>query len=194
MLAMGLDKVRRRGLADRVQLVRADATRVPLSSGSTDAVTIAFGIRNVEDPEAACREMLRVLVPGGRLAILEFAVPSSPLVRSVYMTYFKHVLPRLGRLISRHDTVHDYLLASVGAFAMPAEFASLLRGAGFVDVSIRPPHSRGRSAYSARKPGWRVSELESCRARELESCRVGKLESAHRAELRLNSPTLQFTN
>ena len=62
MLAMGLDKVRRRGLADRVQLVRADAMRVPLSSGSTDAVTIAFGIRNVEDPQAACREMLRVLV------------------------------------------------------------------------------------------------------------------------------------
>jgi demethylmenaquinone methyltransferase / 2-methoxy-6-polyprenyl-1,4-benzoquinol methylase len=152
MLAMSLHKVRRRGLADRVQLVRADATRVPLSSGSTDAVTIAFGIRNVEDPEAACREMLRVLVPGGRLAILEFAVPSSPLVRSVYMSYFKHVLPRLGRLISRHDTAYEYLPASVGAFASPAEFASLLRGAGFVDVSIRTLTAGVVVLFSARKP------------------------------------------
>ena len=152
MLAIGLDKVRRRGLADRVQLVRGDATRVPLSSGSIDAVTIAFGIRNVEDALAACREILRVLVPGGRLAILEFSVPTSPLVRSVYMTYFKYVLPRLGRLISRHDTAYEYLPASVGAFASPAEFASLLRAAGFVDVSSRPLTAGAVVLYSARKP------------------------------------------
>ena len=79
MLAVGLDKLRRRSLADRVHLVRGDATRVPIPDGSVDAVTVAFGIRNVEDTAAACREMLRVLVAGGRLAILEFAVPSSPL-------------------------------------------------------------------------------------------------------------------
>ena len=152
MLAIGLDKVRRRGLADRVQLVRGDATCVPLSSGSIDAVTIAFGIRNVEDAMAACREIRRVLVPGGRLAILEFAVPTAPLVRSVYMTYFKHVLPRLGRLISHHDTAYAYLPASVGAFASPAEFASLLRAAGFVDVSSRPLTAGAVVLYSARKP------------------------------------------
>jgi demethylmenaquinone methyltransferase/2-methoxy-6-polyprenyl-1,4-benzoquinol methylase len=158
MLAIGLEKVRRRGLTDRVQLVRGDATRVPLAGGSIDAVTIAFGIRNVEDAMAACREMLRVLAPGGRLAILEFAVPSSPLIRSVYMAYFKHVLPRLGRLISRHDTAYEYLPASVGAFAAPAEFASALRGAGFVDVSWRSLTSGTVVLYNGRKPqghfGW----------------------------------------
>jgi demethylmenaquinone methyltransferase/2-methoxy-6-polyprenyl-1,4-benzoquinol methylase len=152
MLVIGLDKVRRRGLADRVQLVRGDATCVPLSSGSIDAVTIAFGIRNVEDAMAACREIVRVLVPGGRLAILEFAVPTSPLVRAVYMTYFTHVLPRLGRLISRHDTAYEYLPASVGAFASPAEFALLLRDAGFVDVSSTPLTAGAVVLYSARKP------------------------------------------
>jgi demethylmenaquinone methyltransferase/2-methoxy-6-polyprenyl-1,4-benzoquinol methylase len=152
MLAVGLDKLKRRGLADRVQLVRADATRVPLGADSTDAVTVAFGIRNVEDPAAACVEVLRVLVPGGRLAILEFAIPSSPVFRGVYMAYFKHVLPRLGRLISRHEGAYDYLPASVGAFTSPAEFASLLRRAGFVDVSVRPLTLGAVVLYLARKP------------------------------------------
>ncbi len=138
MLAVGLDKLRRRSLADRVHLVRGDATRVPIPDGSVDAVTVAFGIRNVEDTAAACREMLRVLVAGGRLAILEFAVPSSPLVRPLYMSYFTHVLPRLGRLISRHDMAYDYLPASVGAFGSPSDFASVLRRAGFVEVSVQP--------------------------------------------------------
>jgi demethylmenaquinone methyltransferase/2-methoxy-6-polyprenyl-1,4-benzoquinol methylase len=151
MLAIGLDKVKRHGLADRVQLVRGDATQVPLSRDSIDAVTIAFGIRNVQDPTTACREMMRVLVSGGRLAILEFAVPDSPLVRSVYMTYFRHVLPRLGRLISRHDTAYEYLPASVGAFASPAEFASLLRATGFVDVLARPLTAGTVVLYTARK-------------------------------------------
>jgi demethylmenaquinone methyltransferase/2-methoxy-6-polyprenyl-1,4-benzoquinol methylase len=152
MLGVGLDKLRRRGLADRVQLVRADATRVPLADNSTDAATVAFGIRNVEDPAAACMEMRRVLVSGGRLAILEFAVPSSPFFRGVYMAYFTHILPRLGRLISRHDMAYDYLPASVGAFASPAEFASLLRRAGFVDVSTRALTLGAVVLYNARKP------------------------------------------
>ena len=152
MLAVGRDKLRRRRLADRVQLVRADATRVPLADDSTDAVTVAFGIRNVDDPAAACLEMRRVLVSGGRLAILEFAVPSSPVFRGLYMTYFKQVLPRLGRLISRHDMAYDYLPASVGAFASPAEFGALLQRAGFVDVLARPLTMGAVVLYNARKP------------------------------------------
>jgi demethylmenaquinone methyltransferase/2-methoxy-6-polyprenyl-1,4-benzoquinol methylase len=119
---------------------------------SADAATVAFGIRNIEDPAAACRELLRVLVPQGRLAILEFAVPSSPPVRAIYMSYFTHVLPRLGRLISGHDMAYDYLPASVGAFASPAEFASLLRRSGFVDVAARPLTLGTVILYSARKP------------------------------------------
>jgi demethylmenaquinone methyltransferase/2-methoxy-6-polyprenyl-1,4-benzoquinol methylase len=159
MLMVGRAKLLRRGLADRIHLVRGDATRVPVPDSSTDAATVAFGIRNVEDPAAACREMLRVLVPRGRLAVLEFAVPSSPPVRAIYMSYFKHVLPRLGRLISGHDMAYDYLPASVGAFASPAEFASLLRRSGFVDVAARPLTLGTVVLYSARKPA--AGELES---------------------------------
>ena len=138
MLGVGLDKLRRRGLADRIQLARADAMRLPIADRSVDAVTIAFGIRNVENPAAACAEMHRVLRPGGRLAVLEFAVPSAWPFRSVYMAYFSFVLPRLGRLVSGHNAAYDYLPASVGAFAAPGEFAALLRGTGFADVAAQP--------------------------------------------------------
>jgi demethylmenaquinone methyltransferase / 2-methoxy-6-polyprenyl-1,4-benzoquinol methylase len=151
MLTVGLDKLRRRGLADRVQLVRGDATRLPLPYASSDGVTVAFGIRNVEDVAAACREIHRVLVPGGRLAILEFAMPTARPFRSIYMAYFRHVLPRLGRMISGHEIAYEYLPASVGAFASPGEFAALLDRAGFVDVSSRPLTFGTVMLYTARK-------------------------------------------
>lgn len=152
MLKIGLDKVQRRGLAGAVQLIRGDATRIPLASGSVDAVTIAFGIRNVDDPAIACREIHRVLAPGGRLAILEFAIPTARPFRAVYMAYFTHVLPRLGRCISGHDAAYEYLPASVGAFASPEQFAALLRGAGFADVSARPLTFGAVVLYAAQKP------------------------------------------
>src|SRR5262245_33756684 len=94
MLRVGLSKLRRLRVDDRVVLVRGDATRVPVADRSVDAVTIAFGIRNVQDIPAACREMHRVLKPGGRLAILEFAVPTLPGFRTLYLWYLHHVLPR----------------------------------------------------------------------------------------------------
>jgi len=101
-------------------------------------VTIAFGIRNVEDPGEACREMHRVLRPDGRLAILEFAIPATPIVRAGYLAYFRYVLPRVGRMISRHNSAYGYLPASVGAFASPGEFVTILRQRGFVDVRAVP--------------------------------------------------------
>jgi demethylmenaquinone methyltransferase/2-methoxy-6-polyprenyl-1,4-benzoquinol methylase len=151
MLRIGRDKVRRRALEQAVQLIRGDATRIPLASRSVDAVTVAFGIRNVEDPAAACREMHRVLTPGGRIAILEFAIPTARPFRAVYMVYFAHILPRLGRFVSGHGAAYDYLPASVGAFAPPSEFAALLRDAGFADVSARPLTFGAVVLYTGRK-------------------------------------------
>lgn len=137
MLRVGQDKLLHGGLADRVTLVRGDAANVPVCTMSVDAVTIAFGIRNVERTADACAEMHRVLRPGGRLAVLEFAIPSTPLIRAGYLWYFNHVLPRIGRLVARHQA-YEYLPASVGAFATPDEFVTLLRKTGFREVQARP--------------------------------------------------------
>jgi len=135
MLSLGRDKLKRAGLAGDVTLVRGDATRIPAADASVDAVTVAFGIRNVDDVPAACREMCRVLKRGGALAILEFAIPTMPIVRAGYLMYFRHILPAVGRLISRHSAAYEYLPGSVGAFATPDQLMETLRASGFVDVA-----------------------------------------------------------
>ena len=138
MLRIAADKLRRGRLENRVRLARGDATRIPAPASVFDAVTVAFGIRNVEDTAAACREMCRVLKPGGRLAVLEFAIPSMPLIRRVYLWYFDQVLPRIGRLVSRHNAAYGYLPASVGAFSTPDEFVKILRQSGFTEIAAVP--------------------------------------------------------
>jgi demethylmenaquinone methyltransferase / 2-methoxy-6-polyprenyl-1,4-benzoquinol methylase len=138
MLAVGLEKVRRAGLADRISMVRGDAVRVPLAEASVDAATIAFGIRNVSDPVRGCAECFRVLRPGGRLVILEFGLPANPLLRRVYVWYSRTILPRIGRLVSRHREAYDYLPASVAQFPAGDAFLAVLRQAGFDDVRATP--------------------------------------------------------
>jgi demethylmenaquinone methyltransferase/2-methoxy-6-polyprenyl-1,4-benzoquinol methylase len=134
MLTLGLRKVHAGGQAKRIALVRGDAMRLPARDQTADAATVAFGIRNVQRPEIACAEMARVLRKGGRLAILEFGVPRIPGVSALYLWYFRHVLPLIGRLISGHTGAYSYLPASVGTFSPPAEFMTLLRQAGFAEV------------------------------------------------------------
>jgi demethylmenaquinone methyltransferase/2-methoxy-6-polyprenyl-1,4-benzoquinol methylase len=138
MLQLGLGKIRRAGEERRIALVRGDALRLPVADASADAVTIAFGIRNVQRPEIGCAEMARVLRPGGRLAILEFGMPRVPGVRALYEWYFHSVLPFIGRRISGHGGAYSYLPASVGSFPPPAEFVTVLRQVGFADVRAVP--------------------------------------------------------
>jgi len=152
MLAVGQRKLRAAALVDAVALVRGDATRLPVASASIDAATIAFGIRNVEDPAAAVAELARVLKPDGRVAILEFAIPRAAVLRTIYLLYFNHILPRVGRLISRHHAAYEYLPASVGAFAAPDEFVKILRHGGFDEVAAVPLTFGIVFLYSARNP------------------------------------------
>ena len=131
MLRVAREKIQRRGATGRVTLVRGDATTIPLADASVDAVTIGFGIRNVDNMPAAFREMHRVMKPGARLAILEFAVPTLPGFRAFYLWYVRRLLPRIGAALSRHDGAYNYLPESIDAFETPDEFVKILRQAGF---------------------------------------------------------------
>lgn len=138
MLKLGLRKVRDAGLQGRIQLVRGDATRIPLRDSTCDAATIAFGIRNVAEPETALAELARVLRSGARLAILEFGQPRVPGIRTCYTWYFRYLLPLVGRFVSKHDRAYSYLPASVGTFPPPSEFARVIARHGFKNVQAVP--------------------------------------------------------
>jgi demethylmenaquinone methyltransferase/2-methoxy-6-polyprenyl-1,4-benzoquinol methylase len=138
MLRVGQAKLRDQQLTPAIALARGDATRIPVATAAADVVTVAFGIRNVDNLAASFAEMRRVLTAGGRLAILEFAMPPNPLVRAGYRWYSTHVMPRIGRWLSRHDDAYGYLPASIEAFATPDELVALLRQTGFSDVHARP--------------------------------------------------------
>jgi demethylmenaquinone methyltransferase/2-methoxy-6-polyprenyl-1,4-benzoquinol methylase len=138
MLSIGLEKVRQRALTHQIELVRGDATMIPVRDGWADAATIGFGIRNVLRPEAALLELARVIRPGGKLAILELGEPIIPGIRGAYNWYFRQVLPRLGRLVSHHGSAYSYLPASVALFPRPSDFAAIISSHGFRDVRAVP--------------------------------------------------------
>ncbi len=134
MLRLGREKVRRGGFERTIRFVRGDAARIPLADASCDAATIAFGIRNVAEPERALAELARVLRPGARLAILEFGQPRIPGVRTLYAWYFRYLLPLVGRMVSKHQSAYSYLPASVGTFPPAAEFSRMIAAANFSQV------------------------------------------------------------
>lgn len=133
MLLRGARKLRRGGAEDRASLAQADAERLPLRAACFDGALVAFGIRNVGDPGQALSELARVLKPGGRLVVLEFSMPRGA-IAGPYRWYFRHVLPRIGGLVSGDPGAYAYLPDSVGRFPGPEEFASLMVRSGFRNV------------------------------------------------------------
>ena len=133
MLSLARDKLSRRGLSERIRLVRGDALHMPFRNGSFDAASIAFGARNLEDLEQGIREMTRLVRPGGTIAVLELVTPRNPLSRF----YLQRVLPRIGRIVSRMSgSAYDYLAESVLAFLKPEALADLMRQCGLVNVTV----------------------------------------------------------
>lgn len=131
MLVQGLAKAQKHHLPHSIYFVEGDVMRLPIASRLFDAATIAFGLRNLEDPRQGMEEMFRILAPGGKLAILEFSIPTLPIFRHLYLFYFTRILPRIGALISGTKGPYSYLPASVEDFAQPAELRSMLKKIGF---------------------------------------------------------------
>ncbi len=132
MLAAGRDKMQR-GL-EASAMVTADALSLPFPEARFDGVTVAFGIRNFADPAAGLREMFRILRPGGAAGILEFSRPGPPF-SLIYNSYFTRILPRIGGLLTGSRTSYEYLTRSVAEFPEGEAFLSLMRAAGFHQLS-----------------------------------------------------------
>jgi len=131
MLAPGRKKVAMRGLAGRIRLLQADALGLPFPDGRFDTVGIAFGIRNIPDRLAALREMRRVLVPGGRVYVLEMNAPQNRLWRGFFAPYLNRVLPHIARLFSQNPAAYLYLVDSITHFPPLSVFLAMMEEAGF---------------------------------------------------------------
>jgi demethylmenaquinone methyltransferase/2-methoxy-6-polyprenyl-1,4-benzoquinol methylase len=127
---------RRRGAGGAAALA-ADALALPFPPGHFDGATASFGLRNVADLGAALRQIHAVLAPGGRLAVLEFALPRVRPVRGLYLLYFRRVLPWIGRLVSPRGSAYSYLPASVVEFPQRECFVEAMAVAGFIEGAWR---------------------------------------------------------
>jgi len=154
MLERARDKLARLGLARRTALIEADVLALPLPDASADAATCAFGLRNLDEPARCLAEMVRILRPGGRVAILEFHRPRDQgALAGLFGLYFRHVLPRLGGWISRgRHGAYAYLVTSIRDFGPPEGVADAMREAGLDQVRVEPQAGGIASVYVGQKP------------------------------------------
>lgn len=132
------------------RLVQADALALPFQDGEFQAVTVAFGLRNMASWEGALREMARVLAPDGHVLVLDFSVPPPPL-RAIYRPYLHHVLPRLASFVTGEKDAYQYLAESIEAFPRGEALCRLMREAGFLETSCLPLSGGIVSIYTARR-------------------------------------------
>jgi demethylmenaquinone methyltransferase/2-methoxy-6-polyprenyl-1,4-benzoquinol methylase len=133
MLLRASRKFGRGPAGGRCLALEADGLRLPLATGSFDTVTIAFGLRNLADPDVGLAEMRRVLGRGGHLVVLEFSRPPGPVLSRLYGFYLRRVLPRVGDAIARGRGAYRYLARTIGDFPDAATLAARIEAAGFVE-------------------------------------------------------------
>ncbi len=138
MLEVGREKIKKQGLTQRIEMLKADSENLPFEDNMFDAVIVAFGVRNFEDLKKGLKEMNRVLKPGGVVTILEFSQPRAFPFKQVYNFYFKQILPRVGRLISKDQSAYTYLPESVQAFPDGRNFLRILEETGYKNTEWKP--------------------------------------------------------
>ncbi len=138
MLVRAHKKIQAAQLLDNIELLVGDALSLPFDHLVFDAVTIAFGIRNIVDKERALAAFYRRLKPGGLLLVLELTTPERGPFRWIYLSYFQKILPFIGALLSKHNRAYQYLPDSVLKFPSSTRFAAMMRSAGFIDIRWKP--------------------------------------------------------
>ena len=151
MLDMGREKMRKKGLDDRIELLEGDSESIQFEDNKFDAIIVAFGVRNFENLEQGLGEMLRVLRPGGKAVILEFSQPSTFPFKQGYNFYFKSILPKIGRMVSKDSSAYTYLPESVNAFPDGQDFLDILKKTGYKDVEWDPQTFGVSSIYTGTK-------------------------------------------
>jgi demethylmenaquinone methyltransferase / 2-methoxy-6-polyprenyl-1,4-benzoquinol methylase len=152
MLEIGDRKKEKLGYNENISFVEADSQNLPFDSDRFQLVTVAFGLRNVADTAQGLREMTRVCMPGGRVAILEFSMPGWQPFKAIYGFYFLKVLPKVGQWLMRNkQEAYSYLPESVGQFPSGEALAERMREAGLTDVRFHPMTLGVATLYLGRK-------------------------------------------
>ncbi|CAA0082593.1 Ubiquinone/menaquinone biosynthesis C-methyltransferase UbiE [Zhongshania aliphaticivorans] len=134
MLTVGREKLTNKGIVGNIEYVQANAECLPFPDNSFDCITIAFGLRNVTDKDAALRSMNRVLKPGGRLLVLEFSKPVNPVIGKLYDRYSFDILPKMGQLVANDPESYRYLAESIRMHPDQDTLKGMMSDAGFVEV------------------------------------------------------------
>ena len=151
MLEVGRKKVKKKGLTNCIELIKADSENLPFENGKFDAAIVGFGVRNFETLKTGLSEIKRVLKPGGVFYILEFSKPVKTPYKQVYQFYFTKILPFIGRLVSKNSNAYTYLPESVNEFPDGDKFLTILAEVGFVGNKCFPQTFGIASIYEAGK-------------------------------------------
>lgn len=151
MLEVGNRKIQKAGLQNKIELVYGDSEKLSFQENNFDAVIVAFGVRNFENLDTGLLEIIRVLKPGGKLAVIEFSKPKSFPFKQLYNFYFNFILPKIGKLFSRDKSAYQYLPESVQAFPDGNDFIAILSNLGYKNVACNPLTFGISSLYTATK-------------------------------------------
>ena len=151
MLEIGKEKVKLQNLENQIELHHGDAASLPFEDARFDAVTVAFGVRNFEDLSKGLSEMHRVLKTNGQAVILEFSLPERFPIKQLYNFYFKHLLPNIGKWVSKDGNAYTYLPHSVEKFPKPSDFCNILGSFGLKNCQIKPLSFGIATLYVANK-------------------------------------------
>lgn len=151
MMAMGREKLKKKGLDKRITLQYGDSENLPFKDGEFDAITVGFGVRNFEHLEKGLADIKRVLSENGAAAILEFSKPKAFPIKQLFAFYSKYLIPFFGKLISKDAAAYTYLPESVEAFPEGDDFLAILQKVGFKNAYRKPVSGGIATIYMAEK-------------------------------------------